>query len=68
MTAKRMWILVALMSLAGIHDDPSRASISPGSRSAGWTAFSASILRSKEESSPAAAAAVASLRRTSPLK
>ena len=32
-------------SLAGIQDEPSRALMSPGSRSAGWTAFSASTLR-----------------------
>ena len=34
----------SLMSLAGIHAAPSLALMSPGRRSAGWTAFSASTL------------------------
>ena len=57
------------MSVAGIQDEPSRASMSPGSRSAGCTASSASILRAidgVERRRPLRA--VASLRRTSPLR
>ena len=59
----RLIDILRLPELAGIHEEPSLASISPGSRSAGWTAVSASILRSWEGSS-----AVAAQQRTTPLK
>ena len=46
----------ATTSEAGIHGAPSRAVISDGRRSAGWTSCSARTLRSKAGSSAAAAA------------
>src|ERR1022692_125195 len=56
------------ISLGGIQDDPSLALMSPGRRSAGWTAFKASTLRLNPGSRLAAASAVFSLVRTLPLR
>src|ERR1700691_3016431 len=58
----------SLTSLVGIHEDPSLALMSPGRRSAGWMAFSASTLRWYERSMAAAASAVWSFARTLPLR